>query len=1074
MKLSHYAVKHPAVIGMILTAAIVFGFVSASGMNVAFIGKLSLPSVAVITVYPGAGAEDVEKEVTDILEEDFVTLSGIKDIKSVSKDSVSLITIFFQDGIDPYERLTEVRNRINKKTEDLPEGIHGIPDALVGGDEMLPVISFSVSGGKDTGHLAEYIDETLKPRLSSIAGVSQVVVIGGEKLKLNIKLRTDDANAKNIPVSRVYEALRRSNVKLPAGKADYETRSIDLRYDGSFKSIDDMENLIVGAGDNNVPIRLKDIADIFLGYPESDVNISDGEREIIVIDVKKRSDANLMRIAKEVKQVIREAADDTGDAVSYDIISDDSRTVKASIKTVIYSGLTGIAMAVIVLMLFLQDARSTLIIGLSIPLSLVITLIGMKLAGIGINLMSLSAMVVSLGMVVDASIVMIEQIYRYYTPAREKAVKEVPDKTALGTDYTEETDTALCLNIEEAVRRGASEVGSSVFAGAATTVVVFLPIALLKGLIGMMLRDVALTIIFAISASLFTALVAVPFFMKILLDNKAVKEKKVSRFNRGIALLERLYALLLRKALYKPRIVITGAALILVLTFFLIGALGITFIPVTDNADYYAAFTFPAGQSLERTQKELEYAQRIITENISHVEKVVLYAGQTDNFLSGEAAENEGFARIILKPASKRRQKIQSLILETQRLLSSSIPDAQIRVTNGGFDRLLGFVAGGGGFGISLEGSNTQELYAEAVRLRDFLEKDPETLSVSIDMSFDGTALVFDMNSDYLNALGVNSYEAGLTGAILFHGADAGRFRDKKSGKNYDIRLFSDIKDTPLDAGTLSNIRVPSRSGELVSFAALADQRIEQNISAINHKNRIKTVTVSAVLVNEDTSGVSKRLQAYLRKNPLKKGIRNSSSGITELLEDSIPRMIEALLIACFSVYTVMVIQFERFKQPLLVMVSIPFSLIGVTLGLLSFGSSISLMALMGIVSLAGIVVNNGIILIDYINLLRQTDAAVQAKIPDIKKDTLVRERRLQLKEVIIRASSSRLRPILMTTLTTLFGVIPMAFSRGEGSEIYASLAQAIAGGLFASTLITLFIIPVLYYLTEKMRTNPN
>lgn len=1047
MKLSHYAVKHPAVIGMILTAAIVFGFISLSGMNVAFIGKLSLPSVAVITVYPGAGAEEVEREVTDILEEDFVTLSGVKDIKSSSKDSVSLITIFFRDGIDPYERLTEVRNRINKKKEDLPEGIRGIPDALVGGDEMLPVISFSVSGGNDMGHLSEYIDETLKPRLSAIAGVSQVQIVGDKKLKLNIKLRTDDANAKNIPVSRVYEVLRRSNVKLPAGKADYETRSIDLRYDGSFKSIEDVENLIVGAGDNNVPIRLKDIADIFLGYPQSDVSISDGQKEIIVIDVKKRSDANVMRIAKEVKQVIREAAADTGDAVRYDIISDDSRVVNASIKTVIYSGITGIVMAVIMLMLFLQDARSTLIIGLSIPLSLIITLIGMKLAGIGINLMSLSGMVVSLGMTVDASIVMIEQIYRYYIPAHKSRKNITADKT---DSNAETAGTPPGLSIEEAVYKGAADVGASVFAGAATTVVVFLPIALLKGLIGMMLKDVALTLIFAITASLFTALVAVPFFMKVLLNKMAVKEKKVSYFNRGIGLLERLYALSLGKALGKPRIVITGAFFILVLTFFLIRLLGITFIPVTDNSDYYAAFTFPAGQNLKTTRNELEKAQQIIAENIPHVEKVVLYAGQTDNFISAEAAENEGYARIILKPASKRKEKIQSLILETQRLLSSSIPDAQIKVTNGGFDRLLGFVAGGGGFGIGLEGSNTDDLYKEAVRLRDFLEKDPETLSVSIDMSFDGTALVFDMNSDYLNALGVNSYEAGLTGAILFHGSDAGRFRDRQSGKNYDIRLFSDIKDKPLNTETLSNIRVQSRSGELVSFSALAEPKAEQNISAVNHKNRIKTVTVSAVLVNEDTSGVSKRLQAYLRKNPLKTGIRTGSSGIMELLEDSIPRMLKALLIACFSVYAVMVIQFERFRQPLLVMLSIPFSLIGVTLGLLSFGSGISLMALMGIISLAGIVVNNGIILIDYTNLLRK------------------QERCLQLKEIIIRASSSRLRPILMTTVTTLFGIIPMAFSRGEGSEVYASLAQAIAGGLFASTLITLFIIPVLYYMTEK------
>ena len=291
---------------------------------------------------------------------------------------------------------------------------------------------------------------------------------------------------------------------------------------------------------------------------------------------------------------------------------------------------------------------------------------------------------------------------------------------------------------------------------------------------------------------------------------------------------------------------------------------------------------------------------------------------------------------------------------------------------------------------------------------------------------------------------------------------ETGRFTDK-NGNRYSIQLESDIIDKPITKDTIANINIKSMSGKNISFDSISNTQVQQSISQINHTDRAKTVTISASLISEDTSGVSTRVNEYLTTHPLKEGVKSKTGGIMELLGDAIPPMISALLIACFLVYTVMVLQFEKFRQPLLVMGTIPFCVIGVVLGLMIFGSTLSLISLMGIIALAGVVVNNGIILIDYINLLRKRNLE-EGKLETIDS----------LKQTIITGSSSRVRPILMTTLTTMLGVIPMAIANGEGAEIYAPLGQAISGGLLTSTIITLFIIPVLYFFTEKKSVNKN
>ena len=1039
MKISEFSVKHPVIIGMFIIVLAVFGILSVSSINVEFMGDISVPSVIVVSVYPGADAEDIEEDVTRILEDDFVTLPDFKGVSSESANSVSTVTITFRDGIDPYDKLGEVRDRINRLMSELPDGLAGMPRALVGGAEMLPIFTFSVSGGEDQGAVTNYIEEKLRPKITSLPGVSQVAVSGGKELQVSVELQLDQLAAKNISALTVYQILNYSNVSLPAGKAIYNGEEISIRYQGGITSLDDIRELPVGATDDNIIIRLGDVAKVDFAYPKDTSYVSDGTNPLILVDVNKRADGNTMKIVKSIKKILHESEEESNGALEFNIISDDSRIVKASMSTVIQSGIGGIFMAIIVIFLFLADFRATLIIGLSIPLSILFTFVAMKLTGVTVNLMSLSGMVVALGMVVDGSIVMLEEVFRYYSARDENGM--------------------LKYSVTESIFNGANEVGASIFASTATTVVVFIPIVSLSGIVGMILKDVSLTLIMALSASFLSAVIVVPFLMKLLLKEDGPKEHKLNFITKGLTWLEVKYRKMLDWSLTSWKFIVFLSISVLVATLLIVQSLGIAFIPSTDNGDFYISLNFPNGYPLTKTREEMRKVSTLLYNNVPEVENAVFYTGKQEGFGGGQDASNAGYVHVVLVPVAERDRNIHDIILQMQELVSSNVPGATVKVSNGGFDKLVGYVSGGGGYGMTFISEDMELLYNTAKKLEAFLKNDKEVVSVEMDTNFDAKSLDFNMVHEYMSSLGVSSYEAGITSTILFQGMDVGSFRNGQDGKRYNIKLFSDKSGNELSKDDIVDVKVTSAAGVPISFANISDIEVGSAVSQINHKDRAKKISVSATLTSEDTSGVNQRVNQWLAENPLPPGVENQAGGIMELIGDAIPSVVTALAIAWFLVYTVMVLQFERFRQPFIVMATIPFCLIGVILGLLIFGSSMNLVAFLGVISLGGVVVNNGIILIDYINMLRKQKDSVEGA-----------DSQSNLRECVILGSASRIKPIFMTTLTTMLGVIPMAVANGEGAEIYKPLGQAIAGGLLTSTLITLFIIPVLYYITEKRR----
>lgn len=1024
MKVSHFSVKHPTIISMLLIALMAFAGYAYSELSLEFMSDISLPTVQIITLYPGASAEDVESDVTDILEDDFVTLPNYKSMTSTSNNSYSVVQVTFNDGIDPYDQLEEIRYRISQLLDDLPSNILGQPSVMVGGADMLPIMTISVDAGSDIGRVSDYVTNDLKPKFNQIAGVSSVTVRGTKELRVNVKLRLDDLAAKGISVVTVYKSLQAGNVKLPIGTGEYEGKTIDIRYEGDFATIDDIKGLPVGVDDNNVIIRMKDVADVTLDYETPDYYVDGEDGEMVVVEIAKRSGGNIMNITNTAKEIMAEETEKSGGALKFQIVDDQSKITQVAINTVLQSGVEGLIFAILVIALFLGDFRSTMIISISIPISILFTFIGMKITGMTVNILSIAGLVVALGMIVDGSIVMIEQVFKYYSK-REKS-------------------------LDDCIYKGSDEVGVAIFASAVTTVVVYVPILFLQGLLGQVLHDVSLVLILAISGSFVAAVIIVPYLMKHILKEKK-PEAKQRAFDKFMEKVEKGYRSALKWSMSTHRYVILLACSVLLVTLFVVKTLGFTYLPSVDMNSFDIELEYPQGYSLDQTRAKTLKAMDRVKDEIPEIDSYIVYSGNDGQPLSPNIA-NKADLHILLTDKVDRKRDIHEIILLLQKDLSANIPDCTVTVTNGGFDQLLGYVSGGGGYGITLAGDDMDLLYSEAERLETEMKSDASVVSTSINTDYNSSTLQLDMNHDFLSSVGANSYEAGITSIILFSGLDSGKFHSE-NGEQYDIRITSDMTDNPITPDSVAKMQIVTAAGENVSFANLGDIDVKQSISTVNHTDRKKTVTVSAKLISEDASIINTHVNRYLKDNPLADGITTQPGGIMDLISKTIKPMLTAIIIAFFLVYTVMVLQFEKFKQPLIVMFTIPFCLIGVILGLMAFGSTISMIAVFGLLSLGGIVVNNGIILIDYFNTKRSA-------LPETVDN---------LKAVVVRGSASRLRPILMTSLSTMLGVIPMAFSHGEGSELYAPLGQAIAGGLFTSTLLTLFVVPTVYYVTERL-----
>jgi len=1025
MSISSFSVKHPAIITILLVALVIFGVMAGSSLNSEMIPPIAMPEATIVTVYPGAGAKDVERDISRLIENQMSTLPGISTLTSSSSNSFSLVSMEFSSDVNVYDKLPQIRELLNGIADDLPSGIDGNPVVFISeASSFLPIFSARISGGLDSEALMEYLENRVSPALARIPGVSKINLVGGSKREARITLNVAELEARGIAALTVFEALQYNNLNVPAGNAEFRSKELAFTTSGAFSDIEELRNLTVGYGDGSF-IFLKDVADISLAPQPRTVRVRSGGEDFIMVDVLKRDEGDTIEIVAGALEVLEEAKRESGGTIDYAVITNQSETTQRSLQTVIESAATGLALTIFVILFVLHDARATIIIGLSIPLSLLFAMLGIFSTGRSLNLLSLSGITVAIGMIVDNSIVVLENTYQKF--------KKTGDKRIAALD-------------------GAGEVASAVLASTTTSICVFAPLLFLTGIIGVIMNDLSLTIVFALAASALVAVVVVPWLSSSILKRedqikkpRALKalESWIDRFFDGV---EMAYRRLLGLALSNKLFTLSLAVALLASSVVLLSILQISFLPPTDTGEFEIHIETPIGYSLDRTMAKVDELDALVSRLVPEIEAAVYYVG-SGSAITITGSPNNAFGRIRLVPSEQRQRTIQEILPLVQDALSRNLPDCDSTVLNGGFDSLLAMGTGGQGFQMEIYGTDLDAVSATAEKAREFLARDPDVFKTELSVRMDSEQLYADLSQAYMGTLGVTPYEAGITSRILFGGMDVGTLR--VGNDDFPIRVTSDVADGAVDEDVLNRIALKTQDGRFVSFAAFSTMESRPALSRIDRKDRNFSIEVRGYLRSEDQSGVGSRMANSMAALSLPFGVKYRTSGTSELIGDSLSSLSLMLAISVFLIYAVMVIQFERFMQPLIIMASIPFCLIGVVLGLYAFGSSLSIIAMLALITLGGTVVNNAIVLVDYTNMLRKSYG-------------------LELREAILLGAANRLRPILMTSLTTLFGVLPMALAHGNGSEVYAPLGQAIFGGLFTSTIVTLIIIPVLYEILEK------
>jgi HAE1 family hydrophobic/amphiphilic exporter-1 len=1022
MKAADYAIKHPAVILMSLIVLLVFGLIAAVSLRRNLIADMSLPTLAVITTWPGVGPEDIEQEITNPLEDALGTLEGLNRMSSISQNSVSLITLELGYSEDTNSKIPDIREKINGVMDELPGDVSP-PEIILYSTSQLPIMTVLVEGQGSRVELSKLCRDEIVPTLSRIPGVARVNVNGDSREVVEIIADIDLLRAAGISTLDIAQILPASNVSLPGGDGIYQGYHLNIRTEGRYRSIGEIEDQVLAIREGH-SIRLRDVAEVKVRENRRDNYVISGGRDSLVFFIAKLQDGDSIAISREVRRILGGMEADYAGGLSFVYLKDDSDTISVSMNAVFQSAILGAALAVLVLLIFLHNRTTTLIVGLAIPLSILFTFIGLWAKGSSLDLITLGGLTAAIGMVVDASIVILENIQRHFDAG---------------------------MDPREAASRGTDEVGAAVTASTATTLAAFFPLLFLSGLAGVILRDVAWTIIFALFSSLFVAILVVPFLCALFL--KKEKPEKSGRriaasMERGMDRLSRAYEKLLRGVLGSQKSFLAGTGILLVLSVLSFRILGFEFLSQTDMAEIELSLETPAGYTLEMTREKTALLENEIHSLISGLESSYFVVGQADLFGARREA-NRAYGSLKLSPAKTRSWHVTRMINHLQNEIDRRIPDLKVSVSNGGVSKLLSLATGGEGFVVIVSGNNLDSVIAGAEQVRQYMNLDPNVVSTDTNIRFNQREMSATLIHQYLGTLGLSSSQTAMMNRVIFNGLTLGSYYG--GDENIPIELKTNLSGGFIPPDVLYALQLNTPDGRAVSLANFAELETEEKVSQIVHRDKARSITVQAALRSPNVRETSRRVTNLINTQGLVPGVSWEIGGTTEELFSSFQSLVIVLAIAIFLVYTVMVIQFERFSQPLLIMSSIPFTMIGISGGLLVFGSSLNIVSLLGIIALAGVVVNNAIVLIDYTNLLRERD-------------------KMPLDEAIIAGAVSRLKPILMTTLTTLLGVGPLAIGMGEGSEIYAPLGQSIFGGLFSSTFITLFFIPVIYRILEKRK----
>ncbi|MFC1744971.1 efflux RND transporter permease subunit [Candidatus Riflebacteria bacterium] len=1005
MKISSFTVNRPVFTSMVTFIILILGMIALSKIPLDLLPDVSFPRMSITTTYEGASPEEIEEQVTRPLEEALSAVAGVKEISSRSSEDRSRLNVSFVWGTDLDEAANDFRERLDRTMSRLPEEAER-PVLRKYNPANFPVIILGVASELDPLQLRRIIDEQVKFRIERVPGVAVLEIRGGLEREIQVALNVDKIKALHVPLDQILDRLKASNQNLPAGSIEKGRLEVRVRTPGNFSNLKELEKTAIAVRDG-VPIYLSDLARIEDGSKELTRIVRINGRPGVRLAVRKQSGTNTVQVAE---MIMKEVARINRDIPQLSIIPiiDSSEFIKSSIYNLSRAAFFGGILAIFILLIFLQDFRSTLIISVAIPVSVVATFVLIYFGGLTINIMSLGGLALGIGMLLDNSIVVLENIIRH----RDSGMR-----------------------IKVAAINGSEEVTTAIIASTLTTLVVFLPLIFIEGMSGVMFKQLSLVVSFSLLCSLLAAISLIPMLsVKILGDNNG-KGAPQTGFFAGIG---DTYNELLHFTLNYRFSVIFLCLLLLACSLAIVPLIGTELMPTADEGEVRITGEMEVGTRVEILTEQFERIDRIVRKFVPEMKSSVKYLGGTGWRSSGS---HTGQMRISLVSQAKRKRSSAEISAMLRKKLSN-IPGLKIRIREGqGFFLIRRMTGGDEKVAIEIRGHDFETADPLGKQVQQIMEDVPGITDtrLSRDSGTPEELVMIDRSKAEAMKLSVVKIASMLQTVIT--GSRAGYFRE--SGKEYDILVrVADAKK--LSLSNILDLTVTNSAGEPVVLRNVIHIKPRTGPVLINRKDQGRVLTVSANIRGRNMGEIIEDIRKEIRNIAVPEGFSINFGGDYQEQQEAFRELLITFVLAVILVYMVMACQFESLVDPFIVMFSVPMSAIGVLIFLFLSNTTFNIQSFIGCIMLAGIVVNNSILLVDQANRIRMS-------------------RGWDAFEAIKLAGQQRLRPILMTALTTILGLLPLAIGMGEGGEAQAPMARSVIGGLLSSTVITLVFIPVIY-----------
>jgi len=1024
MKLPEFSVKRKVTASMMAMILVVLGAISFTRLGLDFFPDLEFPTVSVITSYTGASSEDIENVLTRPLEQVVSSVNRVKKVTSQTSEGVSVISIEFEWGTNLDFAAQDVRDQIGLSEQYLPAEAND-PIVVKFSFSQFPVIFYGITGDIPAMKLRTVIEDEVAPRLERIDGVASARVFSMDEREILIDVDKSSLESRGLTLDQVMMALRSENLNLPAGNLVERYSDILVRTMGEFKDLNDIRRTVVGMTAAGEPVYVADIAEVKDTLKAMRYVARIQQQNGVYLIISKRSGANTQIAGAAVKKEIAALQGTIPGNPVFHVAMDQSDMIEQVTTHTVQNAWVGGLLAIVLLFFFLRNWRPTFIIALAIPLSVITTFIALYAAGYTLNMLTLGGLALGVGMLVDNAIVVIENVYR----------------------HLEEGEGA-----DEASILGAGEVGMAITASTLTTIAVFFPMVFASGITGKMTQALGLSIAFSLIASLFVALTVVPLSTSLLFRSpKSLKSIAKAPEERQFAKAKALYRKWLDRALHHRRWVVGGTLLVFLVSLGIVPFLGTEFMPEQDRDMLMLKVRMPVGTALEETNRVVSLVENIM----AAMPEITMISAQVGSQVEQDASDaasgfsnagtHEGQLWVGLVKRQERDYSDKELLEQIRHKLPNlrGVKFEAIDMSQ----MLLGGAAAP--VEIKLFGKDLPTLKSQADQIVQLISGVEGLRDVTHTLSVGKPEAQIRIDRERAYRLGLSVYQIANTVQTATLGKVATRYREGSDEIDVRLRFKEKYRDS-LDE--VRSIPLRTAAGRTIYLEQVADVITGEGPIMINRENQARRVSVTANISGRDLGGVVRDVKGRLAgfEKALPPGYFLEYAGAYEQMQDAFLILAGAFALAILLVYMVMASQFEHFIHPFIIMFTVPLGIVGVILGLLVTGRTVNLAAMIGVILLAGIAVNNGIVMIDYINQL-------------IKRG-------LDKKEAILQGATTRLRAVLLTALTTILGSLPMAFSRSSGSEFRAPLGVAIVFGLTATTFLTLFVIPVIYSIVNKIR----